>query len=151
MRVTEDVLVFGGARVSYFPQMTVGTAYRINRFSGGRIAADDRANRSGFETSEPIDHRYPTNVINIANKNVEAGLHPTQKPVALFEYLIRTYTNEGETVLDNCAGSGTTGVACIKTGREFILIEKDPKYVAMAERRIKQVQPPLPMTMMKGN
>ena len=73
--------------------------------------------------------------------------HPTQKPVDLCEYLICKSSNEGDTVLDPFAGSGTTGVACIKTRREFILIEKDPKYVAMIERRIKQVQPPLPMTM----
>jgi site-specific DNA-methyltransferase (adenine-specific) len=60
--------------------------------------------------------------------NKQTGLHPTQKPVALFEYLIKTYTNEGETVLDNCAGSGTTGEACINTGRNYIQIEKDPTY-----------------------
>ncbi len=136
LRVTEDVLVFGGARVSYFPQMTVGTAYRINRFSGGRIAADDRANRSGFETSEPIDHRYPTNVINIANKNVEAGLHPTQKPVALMEYLIKTYTNEGDTVFDGFMGSGTTGVGCKNLNRDFIGVELNEEYFKIAERRI---------------
>ena len=64
--------------------------------------------------------------------------HPTQKPVALFEYLIRTYTNEGDTVLDNCAGSGTTGVACLNTGRKAIEIEKEEKYCEIAVKRLVQ-------------
>lgn len=67
-------------------------------------------------------------------------MHPTQKPVALFEYLIKTYTNPGELVLDNCAGSGTTGEACILTGRNFILIEKDPEYFSMAKKRIEDIK-----------
>jgi len=66
--------------------------------------------------------------------------HPTQKPVALYEYLIRTYTNEGETVLDMTMGSGTTGVACVQTGREFIGIEIDKNYFDIAEKRIKEAQ-----------
>jgi site-specific DNA-methyltransferase (adenine-specific) len=77
--------------------------------------------------------RYPS---SIQKFNTEVGLHPTQKPVALMEYLIRTYTNEGETVLDFTMGSGTTGVACANTGRKFIGIERDPEYFAIAERRI---------------
>ena len=68
------------------------------------------------------------------------GLHPTQKPVALYEYLIRTYTNEGDVVADICMGSGTTGVACIQTGRDFIGIEIDKGYYDIAERRIKEAQ-----------
>jgi DNA modification methylase len=67
-------------------------------------------------------------------------IHPTQKPVAMMEYLIRTYTNEGETVLDNCMGSGTTGVACVNTGRKFIGIEQDSKYFQIAKQRIEDVQ-----------
>jgi site-specific DNA-methyltransferase (adenine-specific) len=63
-------------------------------------------------------------------------VHPTQKPVALMEYLIKTYTNEGDTVMDNCMGSGTTGVACVNTGRRFIGIEKDDKYFEIAKKRI---------------
>ena len=66
----------------------------------------------------------------------ERGLHPTQKPVALMEYLIRTYTNEGETVLDNTMGSGTTGVACVNTRRRFIGIERDEEYMEIAKARI---------------
>jgi len=63
-------------------------------------------------------------------------MHPTQKPVALFEYLIKTYTNEGDLVLDNCAGSGTTAIACIRLNRKYILIEKEEKYCEMAAKRI---------------
>ena len=69
-------------------------------------------------------------------KNKEIRIHPTQKPVALFEYLIKTYTKKGETVLDNCMGSGSTGVACINTNRDFIGIEKDDKYFEIAKKRI---------------
>ena len=68
-------------------------------------------------------------------------MHPTQKPVALFEYLIRTYTNEGDTVLDNCAGSGTTGIAAMNTGRKFILIEKDASYCDIIKNRIANHEP----------
>jgi len=80
------------------------------------------------------DYIYPRNYQFFNNRT--KGLHPTQKPVALCEYLIKTYTNEDETVLDNCAGSGTTGVACINLNRNYILIEKEEKYVKVAEERI---------------
>jgi site-specific DNA-methyltransferase (adenine-specific) len=84
--------------------------------------------------------RQPRSVIKI-NRGTRGNnkLHPTQKPVALFEYLIKTYTNEGELVLDNCAGSGTTAIACINTKRNYILIEKEEKYCKIAEDRIKQL------------
>ena len=83
--------------------------------------------------------RYPSSVVKVSNGNNNM-VHPTQKPVALMEYLIRTYTNEGETVLDNCMGSGTTGVACVNTGRDFIGIERDDAYFAIAEKRIADAQ-----------
>ncbi len=83
------------------------------------------------------DTRHPSSVQKF---NREVGLHPTQKPVALMEYMIRTYTHEGDTVLDNCMGSGTTGVACANTGRRFIGIERDDKYFAIASERIAAAQ-----------
>lgn len=86
------------------------------------------------KTYEP-DKLLPRQLIYFA-KEQRGKVHPTQKPVALFEYLIRTYTNEGDIVLDNCAGSGTTGVACIATNRKFILIEKDPKYCELIAERL---------------
>jgi site-specific DNA-methyltransferase (adenine-specific) len=79
------------------------------------------------------EFRFPSSVQNF---NRERGLHPTQKPVALMEYLIKTYTNPGMVVLDNCMGSGTTGVACINTNRSFIGIEQDENYFKIAEQRI---------------
>jgi len=80
---------------------------------------------------------YPVNVLQF---NTERGLHPTQKPVPLLEYLVKTYTHEGDTVLDNCMGSGSTGVACLRTGRHFIGMEKDPHYFEIAQQRIRQEQ-----------
>jgi len=82
------------------------------------------------------DYIYPRNYQFFKNRT--KGLHPTQKPVKLCEYLIKTYTNEGETVLDNCMGSGSTGIACINTNRNFIGIEKDDKYFEIAKKRIKE-------------
>lgn len=80
---------------------------------------------------------YPKNILEF---KCERGLHPTQKPVTLLEYLVKTYTNEGETVLDNCMGSGSTGVACVNTGRKFIGIELDKKYFDIAKGRIEAAE-----------
>lgn len=84
--------------------------------------------------------RTPISVIKIARDNIHKGknLHPTQKPVALLEYLIKTYTNEGDIVLDNCMGSGSTGVACINTNRNFIGYELDEHYFQIAKERLEQ-------------
>ncbi len=86
---------------------------------------------------------FPSSVIDIGSEHNPP--HPTQKPVALYEYLIKTYTNEGDTVLDFCMGSGTTGVACVKTGRNFIGIEKELPYFEIAQRRIKEAQQQMTM------
>ena len=84
---------------------------------------------------------FPGTILQLAaNHPDNHGLHPTQKPVALYEYLIRTYTNEGDTVLDFCMGSGTTGVACVQTGRKFIGCDNVPEYVEIAKRRIAEAQ-----------
>ena len=86
----------------------------------------------------PEGSRYPKTVLKFKQ---EKGLHPTQKPVGLMEYFIRTYTNPGDTVLDNTMGSGTTGVACVNTGRNFVGIESDEKYYGIAEQRIANAEP----------
>lgn len=83
--------------------------------------------------------RYPLQIVQYKRDILTSNLHPTQKPVALMEYLIRTYTNPGETVLDFTMGSGTTGVACMNTGRKFIGIELDDKYYGIAEKRINKI------------
>ena len=83
---------------------------------------------------------YPTSIIEISNANRKEKLHPTQKPTELFEWLIKTYTNEGETVLDNCMGSGTTAVACINTNRNYIGFELSEEYCKIAEERIRKAE-----------
>lgn len=86
------------------------------------------------------DLYYPINILEFANcKNKKENLHPTQKPVALLEYLIKTYTNENEVVLDNCFGSNSTGVACVNTNRNYIGIEKDEKYFQIGVDRVQKV------------
>ena len=82
---------------------------------------------------------YPKAILEFSKaNNKESGLHPTQKPVALLEYLIKTYTSEDETVLDNCMGSGSTGIACLNINRKFIGIEKDDNYFEIAKKRIEE-------------
>jgi site-specific DNA-methyltransferase (adenine-specific) len=82
--------------------------------------------------------RYPRNVIYFNKEHRKQRYHPTQKPVALFEYLIKTYTNENELVLDNCIGSGTTAIACMQTNRNFIGMELEPKYCEIAIQRLNE-------------
>jgi len=86
--------------------------------------------------TEPTYERYPTDVIKFSNANNRIKLHPTEKPIDLLEYLIKTYTNEGDTVLDFCMGSGSTGIACLNTNRNFIGIELDDHYFEVAKERI---------------
>ena len=102
---------------------------KTGQFIGGIMDATKR-------TNDYEELRYPSSIQYFNNRDKDRGMHPTQKPVALLEYLIKTYTLEGETVLDNCMGSGSTGVACINTNRKFIGIEKDETYFKIAQDRI---------------
>ena len=86
---------------------------------------------------EIYDEYYPTSIIEIGNANQKEKVHPTQKPVELFEYLINTYTNENELVLDNCMGSGTTAIACLNTKRNYIGFETDEEYYNLSLERVK--------------
>ena len=127
----EDILVFSSKPTLYNPQMTTG--HKPTNSAKSCKQAGIYHGDASWEYTGGVTERYPrTN----QNFNVERGSHPTQKPVALMEYLIRTYTNEGETVLDFTMGSGTTGVACVKTGRRFIGIELDEEYFKIASNRI---------------
>ncbi len=129
LRAHEDVLVFYDRQPVYTPQGLTVCEPRTRTKGTGEIMG-----RTGFKDGYvQTVTGYPKTVQKFAS---ERGHHPTQKPVALMEYFIKTYTNPGDTVLDNCMGSGTTGVACVNTGRKFIGIELDPKYFAIAERRI---------------
>jgi len=132
---TEDVLVFGN-KINYFPQKEIGKPYHIIRDKTPRIK---ETNNTVMKQTETINNgdRLPTRTLFFKQ---EKGLHPTQKPVALFEYLIKTYTNEGDTVLDNCMGSGTTGVACKNLNRNFIGIELDKGYFEIAKARIENTK-----------
>ena len=145
MKEHENTLIFGIGTLKYNPQMQgrkgSGKArskyiYKSNTISGNAIG-NLKTNRNGEKYDE--DKRYPSSVQYFNNREKVRGLHPTQKPVALFEYLIKTYTNKGDLVLDNCAGSGTTGIACKNLGRNYILIEKEKKYVEIARKRIKAI------------
>ena len=126
----ESVLIFASGQTLYNPQKSKGKPYKTLSHAPTDTIKDKTVAR--WPTIND-GTRYPTTVQYFAN---DIGLHPTQKPVALCEYLIRTYANEGETVLDNCMGSGTTGVAALNTGRRFIGIEKDPAYFEIAQTRI---------------
>ena len=95
-----------------------------------------------FTENKIYTQYYPKAIIEYSNANQRNKLHPTQKPVPLFEYLIKTYTNEGEIVLDNCAGSGTTGIACKNLNRNYILIEREPEYCKIAEERLNNLPTP---------
>jgi DNA modification methylase len=131
MKAHENVLVFYRAQTNYVPQMGKGRAYSNNHKPGD---AGSNYGSVGFSRLIDVTTRYPRSVIDFTHET--QPVHPTQKPVALMEYLIRTYTNEGDTVLDNCMGSGTTGVACNNTGRKFIGIERDPAYFEIARKRV---------------
>jgi len=126
LKVHEDIVVFGGT--NYFPQMTRGEPY----ISGHGDSGDVTGRTQKIQTKNG-GNRYPR---SIQRFHRETGLHPTQKPVALMAYLIRTYTNEGDTVLDFTMGSGTTGVAAVSLDRQFWGIELDPKHFETAKRRI---------------
>ena len=133
LRKHENILVFYKRLPLYNPQMGKGKPYiDTNKNKNSPNYAKIKATPTVVNTGE----RYPVSIIKF-NRDKEK-LHPTQKPVALFEYLIKTYTDEGETVLDNCIGSGTTAVACLNTNRNFIGFEREEKYYNIATERIEK-------------
>ena len=131
LKIHENIEIFYKKTPVYNPQMRTGfKPYKT--FSGRKTT-----NYGDFDRVETKSsgERYPIDIIKFKK---DSGLHPTQKPVALLEYLIKTYTNEGATVLDNCMGSGSTGVACVNTNRNFIGIEIDETYFDIAKERIEK-------------
>ena len=140
MNKHENISVFGVGKINYYPIMierdkpvTVKNYAKKGKDSVYKINTDGQELKSYTYT-----HRNPDTIITGFWEANAGKQHPTQKPVALLEYLIKTYTLEGETVLDNCMGSGSTGVACINTNRNFIGIEKDDKYFDIAKKRIEE-------------
>ena len=135
----ENIEVFYNAQPTYNKQMLKGKPYvKKNYRNNDEDDLNFKSDNSGIWVNN--GERTPTSVIKIARDNIHKGtnLHPTQKPVALLEWLIKSYANEGETVLDNCMGSGSTGVACINTNRNFIGYELDEKYFDIAKERLEQ-------------
>lgn len=142
MKAHENILVFYKKLPVYNPQKTTGhepihsyTKYISTQNNTELYGYMGKEISGGGETD-----RYPRSIITFPSDKQTSHLHPTQKPVALLEYFIKTYTNENMIVLDNCMGSGSTGVACINTNRNFIGIELDPTYFQIAKDRIEQVQ-----------
>ena len=143
IRKVEDIVVFGGNR--YYPQITSGhipTNSAKGCSNGKAYHGTNKRNYQGGKTT-----RFPVNILEIDCVDNYSRVHSSEKPVALFEYLIRTYTNECDTVLDNCIGSGTTAIACINTGRNYVGIEKEEKYCRIAEERIHALKSPAQNTM----
>lgn len=131
LRCIEEICVFN--KHHYYPQGTINCSLHSKRGSYAKTTMQNYKNEWEQTTTN-----YPKNVLFY--KLDKKKYHPTQKPVALLEYLIKTYTNEGETVLDNCMGSGSTGVACVNTGRDFIGFELEAKYFEIAKQRIEEAE-----------
>ena len=140
----EDIAIFGHGRTTYNPVMAKGKPYRVESTAGGK------EHKFGFSGKHFVrvnnGERFPTTVLPFQTQR--GNTHATQKPVDLLRYLVRTYTNAGETVLDFTMGSGTTGVACTMESRNFIGIELERKYYDIAERRISEAQIDLPLLAM---
>jgi len=133
IKVNEDIIIFSNGKTNYNPIMTKRDKPKRRGGNRGKVS---ETTRNAFVEDKTYFDKYPKSILDISNASQTDKVHPTQKPVALLEYLVRTYTNEGDTVLDNTMGSGTTGVACVNTGRRFTGIEKEAKYFEIARDRI---------------
>ena len=152
LRAHENILIFSQGTTAncspnqmvYIPQMQPGAPYVKQDRQDKRVGAWEKGNRTPLELRRNVNNgeRFPNSVVEFSNNN-HGSQHSTQKPLDLMRYLVRTYTNPGDTVLDFTMGSGSTGVAAIMEGRNFIGIELDARYYRIAERRIANAQPPL--------
>lgn len=149
MRQHENILVFCQGSTIYNPQMSKRDkpiTQGGNNYSPS-APIHNRMTKNKEHTKKVYHYKNPTTILSF-DKIRRNSLHPTQKPVSLFEYLIKTYTNEGDLVLDNCAGSGTTAIACINTNRNYILIEKDEHYCEVIRNRIDEhLKKPVQLTL----
>ena len=137
LRRIENIIVFYKKQCCYYPIMRKG----VKRLKGTNESHSLDKIYGDIKAAKKInDEYYPTSILELSNANRTGNLHPSQKPVALLEYLIKTYTLENETVLDFTMGSGSTGVACVNTNRDFIGIELDDKYFSIAKDRIETAQ-----------
>jgi site-specific DNA-methyltransferase (adenine-specific) len=131
----EDVCVFYKKLPTFNPQMTQGKPFVDSRKGKKRTKTEAIGSRAKYIPQNNIGIRYPKGIVKFSARTNQP-FHPTQKPIDLIEYFVKTYTNQGDTVLDNCMGSGTTGVACRNLKRKFIGIEQDPNYFDIAKNRI---------------
>lgn len=131
LRNHESIIIFYKKLPTYNPIMRKG----VMRTKGRKKDWSSENYGTYKPQQQTSDTYYPNSILSISNSDRNTN-HPTQKPVALFEYLIKTYTNEGDTVLDNCAGSGTTAEACINTNRNYILMEQEQKYIDIIKTRL---------------
>ena len=140
LREHEDIMVFYKKLPTYNPQKVKGAPCHKKGKSVGEMNDSilQNNNYGNFRCVETNgDMKFPTSILKFQKPHPSKSVHPTQKPTELLEYLIKTYTNEGDTVLDNCMGSGSTGVACVNTNRNFIGMELDNAYFEIAQQRIK--------------
>lgn len=135
MKAHENILVFYRKLPNYYPIKTTGHARKSATADRGRLESEVYGSENGITVYDSTE-RYPRSVLKFSSDKQTSNLHPTQKPIALLEYLIETYTQEGETVLDFTMGSGSTGVASKNTNRKFIGIELDNNYFEIAKNRI---------------
>ena len=140
LKTTEDIMVFThkGERVNYYPILTSGHKNKYGKAGNKKtdLYSSFKTNEFIYGSNKKGDERYPKHLIEFSNASRKEHYHPTQKPVPLMEYLIKTYTKESELVLDFTMGSGSTGVACMNTNRKFIGIELDGKYFNIAVDRM---------------
>lgn len=138
-KTIEEILVFYKNQPTYHPQMRVHTGKLVSNKAKSGHGSIITGKSKVITSYKDTGYRYPSDLITINRDKIGTAVHPTQKPVALFEYLIKTYTNENDLVLDNVAGSGTTGVACKRLNRNFILIEKNIEYCQIASDRLTEI------------
>ena len=147
LRTTEEIVVFYNKQPIYNPQKTKGSPNHSKGKAVNKTSDDESQTNNNYGKYTIIDNnkelgdmKHPTSLVVFSKPHPSVSLHPTEKPVQLCEWIIKTYTNENMTVLDNCMGSGSTGVACVNTNRNFIGIELDENYFNIAKERIEQVQ-----------
>lgn len=140
LRRHEQVCVFYQKQPTYNPQKNLG----VKSHSKGKSKQCENRNYGSYDFVDNSEihgnMKFPTSIVQFEKPHPSKSFHPTEKPVALLEYLVKTYTNPGDTVLDNCMGSGPTGVACVNTGRLFIGMELDQKYFDIAAKRIAEAE-----------
>lgn len=138
MRIHEDILVFYKKLPTYNPQKTFGHKRKVSTSEHKRNSVKTSNYGAHGLTSYDSTERYPTSILKFSTDRQKSALHPTQKPLALCEYLIKTYSNENDIILDNCCGSGTTLEAAGNTNRRWIGIDKEKKYCKISIERTKQ-------------